>query len=208
MDFSRERILRLREEIKKRLSPKRYDHTLGVETAAFTLGSYLLPEKIQQLRCAALLHDVAKELPQEEQLALISTESRVLECELEFKSLYHAFAAPELIRRDYPELASQDVLSAVFYHTTADACMSLFDEIIFVADYIEPGREYPECIETRETLVASLNKSESIEDKILALHRAMYSELTNTVAHLNERGAPVNPRTAFNWVKKKLGISD
>lgn len=195
MDFSNERIIRLKDEIKERLSSKRYMHTLGVESVAIKLGEAIMPDRVGELRCAALLHDVAKELPQEELLALISTDSRVTNADLVSDAVLHAFAAPKIIERDFPDLASSDILSSVFFHTTADPDMSLFDEIIFVSDYVEPGRKYQECLETGKELFETLRLTGNTDEAVTALHRAAYRELENTVNHLSQKQAKINGRT-------------
>ena len=62
----------LRKSVKSRISERRYLHTLGVEDMATKLGEHFIPEMISELRAAALLHDVAKELDYQEQIKIIS----------------------------------------------------------------------------------------------------------------------------------------
>ena len=207
MDFSIERIAELKNEMKDRLSEKRYLHTLGVEGVAIKLGEAIMPDRVGELRCAALLHDVAKELPKEELLALASKDARVTNDDLvSSDAVLHAFAAPEVIKRDFSDLASSDILSSVFFHTTADPDMSLFDEIIFVADYVEPGRKYQECLETGKELFDALGQAINTDEAVAALHRAAYRELKSTVNHLLQKQTKICGRTeiALAAFEKKI----
>ncbi len=183
----------LYKEVEHRLSPKRYIHTLGVEKMAAKLGDIYLPTRITELRCAAILHDIAKELNTGEQLELMRKSSIAFTDEdLKTPSAYHSFAAPQLILRDFPDYATPEILSSVLYHTLGDLNMSLFDKIIFISDYIEEGRVYRSCIEARELLFDLINKG---EDKLLALDRAIVLSLENTRDSLNSRGAKINSRS-------------
>ena len=184
----------LSEEVGARLSEKRYRHTLGVERMAKTLGEYFFsPERTAQLRAAALLHDIAKELPEKEQIALIRKgHFPVSEEDLSSEPLLHAFAAPEVIRRDFPHFADESILHAVFCHTTGDTDMDTFDKIVFLSDFIEEGRTYPSCIRVREDLFAALSEG---KEKERALNEAVLLTLDLTIASLLERRLNINLRT-------------
>lgn len=185
----------MREAVSLYLSPERYRHTLGVEKSAAWLSSFFFSEEAgREISAAALLHDIAKELPKEEQLRLIREGGAPLtEEDLSTPTLYHAFAAPALIRRDFPRFATENILSAVFAHTTGRANMTLFEKIIFLSDYIEEGRTYPSCVEVREQLLHALSEGVSPQE---ALDRAVLSTLEQTLLSLTERALPVNSRTA------------
>lgn len=183
----------LYKELEDKLSPKRYLHTLGVEKMAALLGEIYLPTRITELRCAALLHDIAKELGTDEQLELMRKSGfSFTDEDLNTPSAFHSFAAPELILRDFSDYATPDILSAVFYHTLGDLNMSLFDKIIFISDYIEEGRAYRSCIEARELLFDLIDKGEDVS---IALNRAIVLSLENTRNSLNARGVEINSRS-------------
>ena len=192
--YSEEELRNLREAVKARLSEKRFFHTLGVEKMAAKLGSLCLPEKIPSLRAAALLHDIAKELSEEEQLDLIKRgRIKLTEEELLSVPTLHSFASVYLIKRDFSRFSSKEILLACKNHTVGSPKMSIFEEIIFLSDYIEEGRKYEASIELREKLLSSL--TENRRKNLKALHRATVSSLERTVLHLEASGKRINPKT-------------
>ena len=124
-----ERMLdELRESIKNQMSPKRFRHTAEVEKMAVYLGELYAPELISELRAAALLHDVTKEYPTALQLEIC----KELRIELDADAVYapktlHARTAAAMIPERYSAFATETVVSAVRWHTTGRADMSLKD---------------------------------------------------------------------------------
>ncbi|HBJ19268.1 MAG TPA: hypothetical protein DDY70_06000 [Clostridiales bacterium] len=194
MNISENELKELSESVGRRLSEKRYRHTLGVEKMAKTLGELFFPEDtVRALRAAALLHDIAKELPEERQIALMKNAGfPVGEEDFSSAPLYHAFAAPAVIREDFPRFATPEILRAVFYHTTGDEVMSTFDKIIFLSDFIEEGRTYPSCVKARESLFHALSDGTPFER---ALDEAVLFTLDLTIASLIDRRMNMNLRT-------------
>lgn len=192
-DFTDAEIENLRKKVKLYLSDERYAHTLGVENAVTLIADACLPHKKSALRVAALLHDIAKEIPTDEKLAVLKKIDGLTDEDLKSEKLYHAFCAPLVIKRDFPEYATKDVLSAVFNHTTGAPSMTLFDEIVFVADYVEEGRSYRECREAREKLFGAFG--DCIAENINELHKCALSELEATKAHVLSRKAVLNLRS-------------
>lgn len=194
MIITEEELSALRRAVAPYLSPARYRHTLGVaKSAAYLASSFFSKEAVRELCAAALLHDIAKELPQEEQKRLMQEGDEPLDEEdLSTPALYHAFAAPALIKRDFPRFATEDILSSVFYHTTGRAGMTLFEKIVFLSDYIEEGRTYPSCVKVRSDLAHALAEGVSPRE---ALDRAVLSALEYTLSSLTERSLAVNSRT-------------
>lgn len=196
MIFDDNTLSSLRHEIKQRLSEKRYKHTLGVEKMARALGEILIPDKIDELSAAALLHDIAKEMTCEDHLRLIS-ESFISysEDDLATRPALHSFSAAPLIQRDFPEYATKDVLSAVTNHTLGAPNMSVFDEIIFISDYAEEGRSYYCCIEVHRYLLDNLSPGKSYDENIKILHKASLKAVRSTIASLSARKEKINART-------------
>lgn len=184
----------LRKSVKSRISERRYLHTLGVEDMATKLGEHFIPEMISELRAAALLHDVAKELDYQEQIKIISDQG-ILVSDEDIATLpaVHSFAACGVIKRDFPDYATPEILSAVYNHTLGAPDMSLFDKIIYIADYIEEGRCYSSSCEVRSYLLQALE--DNLEDKMACINRAIVMSIDHTVKHLNATMAPINSKT-------------
>ena len=196
MIFDESSIVKLREAIKSRLSEKRYLHTVGVEDMARYLGAAILPERLDELRVAALLHDVAKELAYEEQLKLLKTsEIRCTEEDLQTKPALHSIAAIPVIKRDFPEYATKDILSAVANHTLGKDGMSVFDEIIYISDYAEAGRTYPACQSVRKYLLENVSPDNTYSVNVKALHVASLSSIESTIDSLTKRNEEINSKT-------------
>lgn len=196
MIFDENSLIRLREAVKMRISEKRYQHTLGVEDMARHLGSIIIPERVDELSATALLHDIAKELSYEEQLDLLkSSDALYDEEDLETKPALHSFAAIPVIKRDFPDYATEDILSAVANHTLGKHGMSVFDEIIYISDYAEAGRTYPSCQSVRKYLLEHLSSDKSYSDNVRALHVALLSSIDSTIDSLTRRNEKINSKT-------------
>ena len=188
----------LRERIRPYMSDYRYRHTLSVagecERLAIMLGADPEP-----LIAAAYLHDITKEMPEEEQIALCGQYGIDLDGDtLASPKTLHSFSAPALIKRDFPEYAADDILTAVSFHTTGRACMTLAEKILYLADYIEPTREYDDCVEVR---ICFYNNPKPPKE---ALDEAMLLSLKITVRHLLDTGRTVHTQTinAYNDLLK------
>lgn len=179
-------LRRLRKKIEKVQDAKRYEHTLGVAfTAAALAMRFGAP--IQDAQTAGLLHDCAKCLSDEKRLALCEKHDiPITEVERRNPFLLHAKIGAFLARRKYG-VRDEDVLNAVQYHTTGREGMSLLEKIIFVADYIEPGRKQaPNLAEIRRL---------SFED----LDAALLKILEDTMDYLKNAGGEVDSMTEKTW---------
>ncbi len=183
--FSEAALSRLRREVGKYMSAKRYAHTLAVEKEAEYIAEHVCPEKCSELRAAALLHDIAKELSSEKQLNYIRDfDIMGRRAEDIAPPVRHAAAAPGVIRELFPEYATDEILSAVCYHTTGRGKMTLFDTVIFIADYTEKTRRHERCIACRKLLHTGFDASKSREEAVRALAAAALMSLTETVSYL------------------------
>ena len=200
MFFSEESLLNLKEKVKLRMSEKRFSHTLGVERCAKKLGELILPQRVSELRAAAILHDISKEIPLELQFEILRENSFPLTDEdVETTGVIHSFSAPFVVKRDFPEFATDDVLSAVFNHTLACENMSTFDKIIFVSDYAEDTRIYSSCVKVREFLFDRLDELDE-KERLAKLDEAFLAAINGALEALARMGQPINSRI---YVAKK-----
>ena len=203
--FREEDLETITRSVKTRMSDKRYRHTLGVEDEASRMGAVYLPEKVSDLRAAALLHDLAKELPIEEQVAICRENADPELAELEKSpAIAHGHAAAYLIPKRYPNYALPEIISSIYKHTTGATEFSTFEKIIFLADFIEPNRPFDECIRLRNAFWDGM--PEDPTERLLHLDRTVLSCLRYVETFLTEKGIVPDPTTAraADALEKKL----
>ena len=190
----------LRTRIGSLMSEHRYSHTLGVEKMAAFLSEFCLPEKEKELRAAALLHDVTKELSYEEQLCMLADIENLSNAKLSSSDMepavIHSFTAQVVVKRDFKEFATDEIVSAVTKHTVGDIDMSVFDKIIFLADFIEETRTYQASVDTRNFVINSMKNGE-ISQNSETLVKACIMEINSTISHLKAMGKVVNEKTVL-----------
>jgi predicted HD superfamily hydrolase involved in NAD metabolism len=133
----------LKIELRKTLSEKRFQHTLGVEQRAIEIGKHF-SENPENLRAAALLHDCAKSMNQEEQISYAKEHSIPLsEHDLKAKGIIHAKIGAFIARKNF-HISAPEILDAIAFHSTGRAGMTRFEKIIFASDYLDPYRKFQE----------------------------------------------------------------
>ena len=123
------------------LKHKRIPHVLGTEQEAIRLAERYGGD-VEKARVAALLHDCTKKLDMPDQLALCRQYGIQLD-ELEQKALklLHAKTGAAIARDVYG--VDDEIYRAIWWHTTGHPDMTLLEKIIYLADYIEPSRDFP-----------------------------------------------------------------
>ena len=138
-------INELRDILKIRLSKKRYTHSLNVADAALKLAEKYGAD-IEKAYLAGLVHDICKEVPTDEQLAMAQKcRQGIDETEQKIPALYHA-AAGSWYGENVLHIHDEDILNAVRYHTTGRAGMSRLEECVYLADLISEDRTYKDEI--------------------------------------------------------------
>ena len=176
-------LKKLRHAMEKTLEPKRYEHTLGV---AYTAASLAMVHEadVEKALIAGMLHDCAKCMPFHKQIAVCEKHNVSLsEVErTENSPLLHAKAGSTLARTEYG-ITDDDILNAISYHTTGRPGMSTLEKIIYIADYIEPGRKtLPNLSMVRKIAYQNLDDT-------------MRQILNDTLEHLKEKGGSIDPMT-------------
>ena len=185
----------LTERVGPYMSKKRLEHTLGVARTSDWICDFFPDLSKDNVIIASMLHDVAKELDTAEQLRLIRDFSvSITDEDAATRPALHSFAAVALIKRDFPDLAYDTVLSAVYNHTLGTPGMSVADRIVFLADFIEPGRTHSSAIEIREYLKAALRFGNPRENE-RALNKCVLMAIESTVSHLASDGVAPNSST-------------
>ncbi|MEG2376946.1 MAG: bis(5'-nucleosyl)-tetraphosphatase (symmetrical) YqeK [Clostridia bacterium] len=132
--------MEIEEEVKARLSARRYGHTMRVAHTAQELARrYGVNE--HDAYTAGLLHDVTRELSREEQLKLCEKHGIILDnVSKETPALMHAITGAFVAKHEFH--ASDEICSAVRYHTVGRAEMTRLERVIWLSDMIEPAREF------------------------------------------------------------------
>lgn len=147
-------IEEMREAVRPLMSAKRYRHSLGVEKEAVRLAM-LYGEDPHKAAVAGILHDCCKEMPLDEALQIVRQSDIMTEIIFEDQPyLIHGFAASCILSRY--GVADADIANAVRYHTVARRGMSRLEQIIYLADLTEEGRDYPDAEKMRQLTDTSL----------------------------------------------------
>lgn len=170
------------------LKHRRIPHVLGTEQEAVRLAERYGGD-VGKARVAALLHDCTKRLDMEQQLTLCKRYGIQLD-ELERKALklLHAKTGAAIARDVFG--VDDEIYSAVWYHTTGRANMTKLEKIIYLADYIEPSRDFPGVDKLRKVCYEDLDKG-------------LLLGLEMTIGEMTAMGNPVHHATieARDWLK-------
>lgn len=178
-------IDKIKKDLEKMLSPKRYAHTMGVVETAEKLAE-CFGENKEKVIISALCHDIAKELSLDE-MNVLTKRLRLDSVVRNSKSLLHGPAGAVLAKKLYK--VNADIYNAIFYHTTGRLKMSLLEKIIFVADMAEPSRNFKDIEKLRDIMF------ENIDDAVVI-------SASLTISFLLENNKPIYPLTldARNYI--------
>ena len=168
---------------------KRIPHVSGVEEEAASLARRWGGDE-NLARRAGILHDCTKYLNLEEQLALCRRYGLELdELERQAVKLLHSKTGACIARNIFGE--PDEVYWAIYWHTTAKADMTLLEKIIYVADYMEPNRDFDGVERLRELAYRDLDQ-------------ALLLGVETTIQEMKERGMPIHFNTlqAQAWLRK------
>ena len=179
-----------KELVRGRLSDKRYEHTINVKKMAVKLAKHYGVDE-DKAALAALLHDCTKKLDMPEQLALCAQYGIELD-ELEQKALklLHSKTGAAIARDVFG--VEDAVYDAIWYHTTGKPDMTLLEKIIYLADYIEPSRDFDGVDTLRQAVYEDLD-------------HGLLMGLSMTIQEMEEMGNPVHhlTRDARDYLLKR-----
>lgn len=177
--------------VKDKLTSGRFTHTIGVMETAVRLAEQYGAD-VKKAELAAIFHDVAKCMPIIELKEIMEKNHLSLELLQHNKELWHAPVGAFLTKHEYG-IEDVDVLQAITYHTSGHEEMNLLDKVIYVADYIEPNRQFPGVEEARKLADLDLNQ-------------ALLYALKNTITYLIEKEQSVYPLTVktYNSILKQV----
>lgn len=184
------------DRLKKALKDKRFQHVLRVEETAVKLAEQYGVD-VEKASIAGLCHDYAKQRPDEDFIAEIKKKG-LNPLLLDYgNAIWHGVVGAELIK-DELGIWDEDILNAVRHHTTGAPVMTKLEQVIYMADYIEPGRDFVGVKKARVITAANLQAGVAYQTK-------------HTLAYLIENGKPVYSKTidTYNaWVPQYEGEID
>jgi len=171
------------------LNPNRVAHVLGCRDTAVELAKRWGADETDAAR-AGILHDITKAIDGPLQLTLCEAYGKILsDFSRKYPKTLHALTGSLVAKRIFGE--NEAVVSAIEHHTTGKADMNLLEKIIYVADYMEPNRDFPGVERLRELAFTDMDA-------------ALKLGLEMTLEHLKRQGAEVSPesRQALAWLNK------
>ena len=172
------------------LNPNRVAHVLGCRDTAVELARRWGADPVDAAR-AGILHDITKAIDGPLQLTLCEAYGKILsDFSRRYPKTLHALTGSLVAERIFGE--NEAVVSAIEHHTTGKADMNLLEKIIYVADYMEPNRDFPGVEKLRELAFSDMDA-------------ALKLGLEMTLEHLKRQGAEVSPesRDALAWLNRK-----
>ncbi|MFR4967124.1 bis(5'-nucleosyl)-tetraphosphatase (symmetrical) YqeK [Lactobacillus kalixensis] len=176
---------------KANMDDNRFEHCVRVSETARKLAKLNNYDE-DKAALAGFVHDYAKQVPVEEYRQVIKDEGFDPDLLNWNRAIWHGIVGTYFIKRDL-KITDPEILQAVWRHTTADVEMTTLDKIVFMADYIEPGRSFDGVEEARKITFKNLDEGVGYQ-------------LAHTLEFLIENRNKVYPRTlqAYNvWSIKK-----
>ena len=171
------------------LNPNRVKHVLGCRDTAVDLARHWGADETDAAR-AGILHDITKAIDGPLQLTLCEAYGKILgDFSRRYPKTLHALTGSLVAQRIFGE--NDAVVSAIEHHTTGKADMNLLEKIIYVADYMEPNRDFPGVEKLRGLAYSDITA-------------ALKLGLEMTLEHLNRQGNEVSPesREALEWLNR------
>ncbi|WP_440895908.1 bis(5'-nucleosyl)-tetraphosphatase (symmetrical) YqeK [Amphibacillus sp. Q70] len=176
--------------VKPHLIQTRYEHTERVMQTALTLAEIYQIDQ-EEAMLAAVFHDYAKYRPLEEMIQIIK-DYQLPDDLLSFHhELWHGPVASILVETEL-NIGNQAIKEAIYWHTTGHGQMSPLEKIIYLADYIEPGRDFPGLDMIRKTAIENLDEAcfmavRQSMNYLLSHERLIYPETLNMYNQLKRK---------------------
>lgn len=194
MEAKSSNIIKIRRAMEKTLDPKRFEHTLGVAYTAAALAMRYGGD-VLKAETAGMLHDCAKCMSNEKRLSICEKHNiSVNEIERRNPFLLHAKVGSYIAMQKF-DISDSDIINAILNHTTGRPDMSLLEKIIYIADYIEPGRKQaPNLMLIRKLAFIDLDE-------------ALFKILGDTLVYLNTVNGDIDPMTqkTYEFYRDRTG---
>lgn len=171
----------MKRKLEKALTPKRFVHSVNVMNTSVELAERYSGDK-EKAAVAGLLHDCARDIRGDEAVKLCDRfnikPDEIMQRQPE---LLHGPLGSKLAREEYG-VTDEEILKAIHWHTTGCKNMCMLEKIVFIADYVEPGRSFPGVEEVRKVVRSDID-------------RAIIMALDSTIKHILSKGTVIHPDT-------------
>ncbi len=198
--FSDETIREFTSRIQNTLSPFRFQHSLGVSYMSASLAM-VYGVAVDKATVAGLLHDSAKEIPEDEQERLCDENGiELTDNERRLKQLIHAKAGAYVAKTEY-NITDTDILNSIINHTLGRPAMTRLEQIVYCADFLEPQRDFkemdPPLKELRSLVFRDIDKATALIVKA-------------GIDFLNKKNRDIDPRAleTYDYYKVFLDNED
>lgn len=184
-------INKITDDLKEKLKPSRFEHTLGVAKTAKKMAE-IFGENPNKAYFAGILHDCAKNLENANLLSICEqNQIDISDPEQECPDLLHAKVGEYLAKTIYG-VTDEAILSAIRWHTTGKADMTTLEKIVFAADYIEPGRKKQPNLEYLRSIAEK-------DLDLLVFH--ILKDTLDYLKHAERKQIDANTISAFTYYK-------
>lgn len=187
-------ISTLHETVRRELSEKRLSHVVSVAKTAFEICTLLglSKEETEKTVTAAYLHDITKEKEKAWHIEFCLQNGIILtEDDKRTDEVLHQITGAPYAKMVLADYVCPTVYGAISRHCTGDADMSIYEKIVFLADYIEPTRKNEACKALNHFFFC-----ECYDGNIRKhLDKAVLLAYDNTVRYLSEKGGSIHPAT-------------
>lgn len=183
----------IREFVRNKTDKKRYKHSVATANEALSLARRYGADE-DKAYIAGLLHDIAKGLEADDLINIVNQSGlEVDEYELKNPELMHGKAGAAIACKELG-ICDEEILSAIRWHTTGRENMPLLEKIIYIADIIEPGRDFDETDTLRRAAYYDIDS-------------AMLQGLEHVMRFVKIKGFSLHPKSmeAYEYIKKNGG---
>ena len=197
--FTEADLNNIRRKIPMFLSENRISHVFSVEKEARKLSDIYLPlygmqNRLNDVLSAALLHDITKNKSTEEQLLLYQKYGIELSYEeTNSPAVFHSRTGAYVAKEHFP--INNCIFDAIYYHTLGKEDMTIFEKIIYLADFIEPERTQKDCVALRNYFYDSFKTTnkQSKEALVLLLDKTLIRSFDCTISYLIKENRIIHP---------------
>lgn len=179
----------LLDKLKTRINDKRYKHVLRVEETAIDMAKKWKQDPVK-VSIAALMHDYCKDMDEAAMYQKAQAFLPNLDLSGQDGNIWHGPAAAQTAKEEFG-VTDPSILNAIASHTIGNHEMDLIAQIVCVADYIEPGRDFP-----------GVDKARKIADKDLT--QALIYKLSHSIIKMLDSGKPLfeeSVRIYNTWIQ-------